>query len=347
MTLRARSLEEPATGATELVELLDGDFFAAPPSASTGAASISSEWWRATLYEPLRDFLSRPSKTFRGRLAELSFALVDPEGRVPRTVPLLVEALHAGSLIVDDIEDHGVERRGAPALHRRHGVPTALNAGNWLYFWAATLAERIGLSPERELDARRRIDATLLACHYGQALDLGVRVTDVAQHEVAALVRTTTELKTGELFSLAAALGGYAAAATPGQIQALSRFGRELGVGLQMLDDLGSITSVRRCDKGREDLVNARATWVFAWLSARLDAHEYRRILSATEDVAASRRPPEDTLTALRSSLDPEVRAGVRAHLHSAFEALARVFGFSPGLGELYAELNRLEQSYE
>lgn len=29
--------------------------------------------------------------------------------------------------------------RGKPALHIRYGLPTALNAGNWLYLWPAQL----------------------------------------------------------------------------------------------------------------------------------------------------------------------------------------------------------------
>ena len=58
--------------------------------------------------------------------------------------PRMFEIIHAGSMIVDDIEDDSSERRGAPAVHRLHGLPLALNAGNWMYFAPFRLVERAG-----------------------------------------------------------------------------------------------------------------------------------------------------------------------------------------------------------
>jgi geranylgeranyl pyrophosphate synthase len=43
-------------------------------------------------------------------------------GTHPRSCPA-VESLHAGSLIVDDIEDDSDLRRDAATLHRIYGVP--------------------------------------------------------------------------------------------------------------------------------------------------------------------------------------------------------------------------------
>jgi hypothetical protein len=68
---------------------------------------------------------------------------------------LVVESLHAGSLIVDDIEDDSDLRRDAATLHRIYGVPVALNAGNWLYFWPQVLLSRIPLTDEAPERPRR------------------------------------------------------------------------------------------------------------------------------------------------------------------------------------------------
>jgi hypothetical protein len=54
----------------------------------------------------------------------------------------VVEFIHAGSLVVEDIEDGSRIRRGRVALHVRYGMPVALNAGNWLYFWPFELLKK-------------------------------------------------------------------------------------------------------------------------------------------------------------------------------------------------------------
>src|SRR5512142_2931568 len=71
--------------------------------------------------------------------------------QLPAELIGIVEGLHLGSLIIDDIEDESSTRRGGPTLHRQIGVPNALNAGNWLYFWPALLVPRLKLGPDREL----------------------------------------------------------------------------------------------------------------------------------------------------------------------------------------------------
>ena len=108
----------------------------------------------------------------------------------------------------------------------------------------------------------------LLDCHYGQALDLSVRVSELAQGEVASVVRAATALKTGSLVGLAAGLGALVGGAADETVRASIRFGRDLGAGLQMLDDLSGVTSSRRAHKGHEDLVHDRPSWPWAWLAS-------------------------------------------------------------------------------
>ena len=84
----------------------------------------------------------------------------------------MVEIVHAGSLIVDDIEDDSLERRGAPSLHRLHGLPLALNAGNWMYFWALDLLDQAAADDGGGRPHPRVFGDALYHCHLGQALDL-------------------------------------------------------------------------------------------------------------------------------------------------------------------------------
>lgn len=141
---------------------------------------VPQRLWDAALAGPVAEFLSRPGKRFRARLVELSWNLAGRTDDPPAALPLVVELLHAGSLIVDDIQDDSLQRRGRAALHRQVGLPLALNAGNWMYFWPLSLIGTLGLPLDVELDLHRRTADTLRRCHEGQALDLAALIGESA-----------------------------------------------------------------------------------------------------------------------------------------------------------------------
>src|SRR5262249_10800792 len=176
------------------------------------------------------------------------------EGLPPSDLAHIVELIHAGSMIVDDIEDGSRRRRGEPALHVLHGVPLALNTGNLLYFLPLGLLRRLQLGAAAELVLHRRIARTMVRAHCGQALDLGTLVSQLSQADLPHVVRASSALKTGSLTGLAASLGAVAASAAPPAVHALTRFGEELGVALQMLDDIGNLRGVGDLEKRHEDL---------------------------------------------------------------------------------------------
>src|SRR5690606_31849625 len=128
------------------------------------------------------------------------------------------------------------------------------------------------LSPERMLRVLLESNRVLTRSHQGQALDLGTHVARLPQSDVATLVRTTTELKTGALMGLACAIAAEVAGAEPTLVGRLQELGAQLGVALQMLDDLSGLLNDRRRDKGEEDLRLGRATWPWAWLAEALPA---------------------------------------------------------------------------
>ena len=301
--------------------------------------------WNRAIGQPLREFLERPGKEFRGELSEIFFRLGGGSEPPPTNLPLIVEALHAGSLIIDDIEDESMERRGRPALHRIHGVPLALNAGNWLYFWAYSLLDELSLSAEMRVVAERLTTRALLDCHYGQALDLSVRVSELTQAEVPSVVRAATELKTGSLLGLAAGLGALLGGATRDTVTSAIRFGRELGTGLQMLDDLSGVLVARRAHKGHEDLRLDRPSWPWAWLSANLDGPAYERLRAEGAAVQAGAEPGP-LLCELQGLLGPFARRRVREHLELSLNRLAVALPPRTSLVALRRELERLEKSY-
>jgi geranylgeranyl pyrophosphate synthase len=292
-----------------------------------------------TLLRPAVDFLARPGKGLREELVRLGWELGGGEGEAPAELRAAVELLHAGSLIIDDIEDGSGRRRGAPALHRRYGVPLALNTGNALYFWALELLGELAEEPAKELALRRCANRAVLRCHYGQALDLGVRVDALRQRDVPSLASAIGELKTGSLTELAASLGAIAAGASPARERALARFALRVGVAFQMLDDLANLRARER-GKRYEDLRLARVTWPWAWCARRLAPAAFATLRVRARAVAAGALPPGDLARALRGALGPTGRSSAEAWLARAVTGLRSAV---PGtaLGSLDAALTR------
>jgi geranylgeranyl pyrophosphate synthase len=172
------------------------------------------------LLDPIREFLSRPGKQIRAQMVfagfELSKGTHGPSAEdqaLLNSLASLVEALHAGSLAIDDIQDASETRRGLPALHTLIGVPAAINAANWLYFWPTEWVRRHGLLPEVELELYRLYHQTLIQAHSGQALDLGFDMAKLEQERVHSVAMATLGLKTGALMRMCIELGAVAARA--------------------------------------------------------------------------------------------------------------------------------------
>jgi geranylgeranyl pyrophosphate synthase len=304
----------------------------------------------------LADVTSRQGKGVRARLVRHAFAIArasssaanassgpdertSDAGELPVELPLALEALHAGSLVIDDVQDAAEERRGAPALHRVYGAPLAINAGNWLYFWPLSLIGRAGLPARAELAIRRAFEDAVLRCHAGQALDLSVRITALPRASVAELVTASTRMKTGALFALATTVGALAAtagsdAALAGRaeggdealVEALGRFGDEAGIALQMADDVSSLLRPSRRSKAEEDLRGARPTWPWAWIADALDDVSFRALQAAVATYAEGAGGSPDDLDALLDRMRPHVehtgRVRVRRKLDAAFAGM-------------------------
>jgi geranylgeranyl pyrophosphate synthase len=342
--VRAKTIDGP------LVRLIRAEFSQRrlDENLDLGAQQIHERLWHASLGGPLLELLERPGKEFRSRLVEVAYDVSrqSESAAMPEALPLIVEILHAGSLIVDDIEDDSKHRRGKPALHLMVGVPLALNAGNWLYFLPHSVLEQLALSDLVELDVRRIIDRGVLRCHYGQALDLGVKLGSLGQHEVPDVVGLSTRLKTGSLLELAAELGASAAGAPVALRRELSAFGRSYGVALQMLDDVSGLCEERRAHKGHEDLLNGRPTWPWAWLSQRLDELSYLRLQHRAREVERRELHPEVLANALRRELGDSPYGAIHDQLGQALARLERAVPSRRSLEPLAEEIERLEHAY-
>ncbi len=281
---------------------------------------------RRALLGPIEDLTSIRGKRIRGQLVTFSYRLLC--GDIPdsvlaekrcRLAAEAVEFIHAGSLIVDDIEDGSPVRRGRPALHLRHGMPIALNAGNWLYFWPFDLFKELALPKDRLLHIYESCHRTLSRAHLGQAIDLGAKIDTLAQKDVENVCVASIRLKTGALMGFAALLGAVMSASSGRVLSILDDFGRDLGVALQMFDDLGNAIGKCEPSKRYEDLTLTRPSWVWACAAANSTPRGYQEFLAAVR-----RLPDGADLEAWLTEHDiiEQTRQSARNYLDRSFSTL-------------------------
>lgn len=321
---------------TKLAELLGRDDLAAVEKILAAA-----------LLTPVAEMVSNPGKQVRGRLVSLCCRLASDKvlplvaaRKNCRLFANLVECIHAASLIVDDIEDNSPQRRGRPALHVRYGMPIALNAGNWLYFWPYELLKDAGLPADRLRFVYEYYHRTLLRAHFGQAIDLGVRMNVVPQTQVADICMVAMKLKTGALMGFAAMLGGVIAGASERVLSVLDDFGCALGVSLQMFDDLGNVTGSREPSKRYEDFMAYRPSWAWAYAAMKTRPQDYTGFANAVAEL-----PDATRLTAWLEEHDllRTARQAARRHLERAFAPIERRFCTNGG-GEARRALKDLHE---
>lgn len=280
---------------------------------------------RSALLDLVVEVTSSPGKRIRGQLVSLSYRLITdtPLSGIAlkkcRWCAEVVELLHAGSLIIDDIEDGSAMRRGRPALHIQVGVPLALNAGNWLYFWGLEMLRMAKLPDDKIFQLYEHCHRTLLRAHFGQAVDLSTRIGTLSQCRVAAACLASMKLKTGALTGLATSLGGIIAGASPRVFSILDEFGQELGVALQMFNDLGNV--IGKCDSSKryEVLKLYRPSWVWACAADNSTPRHYKQFCAAF-----GRLPNAEELEVWmrEHNLMQRVRASARNYLDAAFHRL-------------------------
>ena len=157
-----------------------------------------------------------------------------------------LELIHTYSLVHDDLPamDDDTLRRGRPTSHVVFGEGLAILAGDGLLTEAfALMAREPVASADAALSARKLRAIGVVAeaagpCGMvgGQAIDLEAAGAGT-QFDGEGL-RAMHARKTGALIRASAAAGAIMAGAAEAQITAIERFGSELGLAFQIVDDI-------------------------------------------------------------------------------------------------------------
>ncbi len=308
--------------------------------------SVPDRLWRQALEKPVRHFLERPGKRVRADLVRIAYGLAGGEDTAPQGLVEFVELMHAGSLVVDDIEDGSELRRGQPALHHVFGLPVALNSGNWMYFSGLEHLADVRVESDRCLTMLRQALAVIRRCHEGQALDLAVSIDTLAAEEVLPMAVTISRRRTGAFTALAAWLGAMAAGADETCCDRLADFGMRLGTALQMQNDLVELRNMVAGASRWDDLANARVTWPWAWLVESADADQFQHLRGLLSAENSTESTLVDCARLLLRAVESRGRQRVRTALQEAVADLARVHRSNTWIGRLDQIITQLEKSY-
>lgn len=184
----------------------------------------------------------------------------------------VIEMLHTGSLIVDDIQDRSPLRRGQPTLHRQIGTDLAINVGNFLYFLPLLIIQEARwLSETQRAGVYTAVINAMRQGHLGQAMDL---MCSQQRYDVGAKVTTVDRtrgelleqyrLKSGCQMEAIARIAGIIAGAPRHQVEALEQYSRTFGVVFQIVDDVMDVQEGREKlgKKEGEDLRNGKLNMV-------------------------------------------------------------------------------------
>jgi len=154
-----------------------------------------------------------------------------------------MELIHTFSLIHDDIMDKDEMRRGKPSVHKLWGEPMAILAGDTLFskaFDTVLQTDVTHIDADKVVDALKTVvDSCIKICE-GQALDITFEgKLDVNEEEYMTMIYK----KTAALISAATKAGAILGGGNEEQINALSEYGRLIGLAFQIQDDYLDVVS--------------------------------------------------------------------------------------------------------
>ena len=156
-----------------------------------------------------------------------------------RRTAMAMEAFHKASLVHDDIQDNDPYRYGQETLHRRYGVGTAINVGDYLIGLGYRLISqgRKEMGAEAAADILDRLANAHLKLCEGQGAEL--RWTGADSLKLTALdAMKLYALKTSPAFEAALYSGLWMAGTMEAYEAMVPAFCRHIGVGFQILNDL-------------------------------------------------------------------------------------------------------------
>jgi len=159
---------------------------------------------------------------------------------VPYGVAL--EMIHNFTLVHDDVMDEDDTRRGLKTVHHEYGVPEAILAGDAMFARAFEIVLDSDIDDSRVIKLVEILARSVRLLADGQQMDLDFEDRDIVSPEE---YLEMIERKTAVLYSAAAQGGAIIGGASEQQQQAMFEYGRLIGLGFQIWDDVLDLRSTK------------------------------------------------------------------------------------------------------
>lgn len=207
--------------------------------------------------KPCIELLYRGGKRWRPLIMLLTAESLNNKVELALKLSPLVELIHNGTLLIDDIEDKAIERRGKPAVHLIYGDDMAINSGNHLYYIATSIIEQLNIDASLKLKIYESINQNMRRLHFGQGLDIQWH-KDLNKIPTIDEYMQMCKFKTGCLASMAAELGAIIGGLNYKLVEEYREIWEEIGVGFQIMDDIKNITTGNPGKHRGDDIVEGK-----------------------------------------------------------------------------------------
>ena len=184
----------------------------------------------------------------------------------------VVEYIHTASLLHDDVVDEAKLRRGRSSANSLWGNQASILVGDYLY--SKALYHAVRLENQRVMDV---LSETTTTMSEGEVLQLmQIQNADITEADYYRLV----ECKTGVLISASCRLGAIISKAPLSQEDALTAYGKKLGLAFQITDDtLDYAADQKQLGKALgKDLPEGKVTLPLIYLMRKADAGERKNL---------------------------------------------------------------------
>ncbi|MBP7388899.1 MAG: polyprenyl synthetase family protein, partial [Chitinophagales bacterium] len=239
------------------------------------------------LIKPIREITDRGGKSWRSYATIACCDAVGGDSQVAIDWLALPELMHVGSLMVDDVQDKSVVRRGGPSAHQVHGDAIAINSGTAAYFIGQYCIYNVDKSFEEKVEIYNCYFEAMRASHSGQAMDiygLDYMMPDaMADDKVAKLLPTrviaTHRLKSAAPASYLARIGVLLGTGTKEQQNAMGEYFEALGISFQIIDDTLNLKGFKDHLKTKaEDITAGKITYPIAKAMSMLNKKDRARL---------------------------------------------------------------------
>lgn len=202
-------------------------------------APLTPDMLNEPVYHPMRQYLKVRGKLFRPLICGIFLEAYGKEPEAYKPVLAMAEIIHSSSLILDDIADASLLRRGEPCSHLIYGIPRAANASTAMTFYVFKLIQSL---PLLDTATRLKLYDMLLWEHYitgiGSALDLGWAKNGVMDIPDDQYIQHILFRSCSYTYRHAARLGAIVAGVDDSDMQIIVRYSSLLGVAFQFMDDI-------------------------------------------------------------------------------------------------------------